>query len=362
MKTTHVLPESLEAYRDWVAPTHELLAQVSLSEVRNQLPTLQRDEEWGTGYVVFPPRDANGKLVSDYDKKHAVVSDYTYGNNNWENGVIRTQMLQGAIHAATGEYVQVVGFPNSTYRHAGGHALLASQEPRMNEFNEGELMTVSLGRFTPYSRRHARILDKQLGLTSADMIGMSLGASIALADSTELTKAGVIDLKSSTHIDPATLHAGVSETKQAFGFVGTMRQFFQAVKDTGIPAYTQAQEAGMSHLAGQVFGSVLGTLLDLRIAENTALRSGMAKGNFPTALRHFFEINSVSTVSVAVGTGTRIGNDQVALDLPAFLNPGSQLEVSAWPYAHALTNHSGIVAILAAKNYVRGRQYQADLK
>lgn len=353
MKSTLVLPESLEAYRDWVGPTHERLAHASLSEVRNQLPALHRDETWGTGYVVFPPRDDNGKLVSDYEKSHAVVIPYTYGNNNWPNWVFRTQFIQGAIHEATGQNVQVVGFPNSTYRHAGGHALLASQEPRMNDFNDGELTTVSLGRFTPYSRRHAQILDKELGLKSVDMFGMSLGASIALADSTAISKAGVVELWSSTHIDPATLHVGTSEAKQAFGFVTTMNQFFKAVDESGVPAYTRAQEAGISHLGGQILGSIIGTLADLRIAENAATRSGMAKGSFAAALYNFLQNNAITPISVAVGNGTRVASDQAALQLPLQMEPGNQLEVSSWPYAHAVTNHLGIISIIAAKNYAR---------
>lgn len=350
-----LLPESLEPFRDWVAPTHERLSVMSLSQVRDQLPIVQRDADTGTGYVVFPPRDNDGKLMADYDRSHALVVDYTYGNNNWPNWVIRNQFLQGAIHEATGEDVQVVGFPNSTYRHAGGHALFASQEPRMNEFSETELATVSRGRFAPYALRHVRIIDKLLGLASVDMFGMSLGASIALADSTELSRSGVVELKTSTHIDPATLHEGISETQQAFGFVTTMKQFFAAVKDSGVPAFTQAQEVGLFHLPGQIAGSLIGTIADLQIAENTATRSGMSNGNFTQAVQNFLRINSVSPLSVAVGSGTRVGDEHVALRLPHLIERREQLEVTAWPYAHALTNHLGITSIIAAKNYMRAR-------
>lgn len=350
-----ILPESLEADRHLVGPIHERLAVWGLTDMRRCVPDLQREPIYGTGYVVFEPRDYDGKKVEASRHNAALLLPYTFANNNWPNWVLRTRFIQAAIAEACGELVRVIGLPVSTRRRAGGESLRTLRhQSRMAFFDRRELSMIKQGDFNPYAIRHNKILSS-LGVKTLDIFGMSYGASLGLADAQFIDQKTDVTLASMGSMDPATLHDKVSEPQIAIGFAGTIKNFFNAVQEGGVPAYTRAQEAAPQYLLGQVLGSVAGTLADISIPELTAAKSGMANGRFSFELGNFFKGNTSTPVLVVGGAGSGVTSAESFGGLQEFRQMQTgQLEVLTLPHGHAVTNHLGYVGICAAKTYLRG--------
>ncbi len=349
MSEALILPDSLEQYRPWAEPTQERLAKMSLANFVDQMPPLRRSDD-GTGYIILPPVGENGKATDQYDRDHAILLNYSYMNNHWPNYIMRARSIQGVIHTATGAHVQIVGFPSTTSRKSGGLPWRMPQEPKQNYFTSEELWQISVSDFRPYAERHGRVVEK-LHLSSIDLFGTSFGGVVALTNARYMTEKAVVNVKSSTHIDPATLHARKTEKDQAFDFVRSIGPSFDAARDSGVPAYTNAQEAGLRYLPGQVVGTISGAIGDLRLAEMTAIRTGMARGGFTAELDAYLQLENAAPVTLAAGKGSKITDKGIFDSILHHL-----VEKHSLPYGHALTNHMSINGIIAALTYKRARQ------
>ncbi len=339
-----VLPDTYQYYRSWISPVHTLLAGVSLREIAESMPPLQRDEN-GTAYAVFEP-----PLNPDYDRTHAIIAPFTFANNYGPNWAIRLRYLQGSIKQATGHDIAVVAFPNTTTRRARG--AVRPHQTHMHTFQADELSLIEAGDWRPYAERHAAIIEK-LGIESVSGFGMSMGGSVLVRDARQIVKKGVAEVTDLTFIDPATLHGEADEKTMRNGFITTIQDFHQAVLDSEVPAYTMAQNARYSSFHRQIAGSVAGTLGDKKVPEAAAQRKGMTVGNFIDGLERFSAESPRTATSVVTGENSGISNidDEQSAYLAAL--PNTELFRNL-PYGHAITNHLGLVSIIGTLTYRRG--------
>lgn len=328
-----VIPASLQSYADGTFyETVRNFAQRTLSDFVNTMPDAQLYSRYNdapaTHAVVYRP--------DEFDSKHAVFVLNPFGNGHEPHMDIRHRLMQ----AVATPHAQVVAFPNNT------------AQKRYYSLTQQDLAIVAEGDATPLAESiHATA--EEMGLESIYLITYSQGTFVGTALLRLAQQRGVIQIDKALIAEPTNvIDRTPAELKRAFMKTG-LSPLIRAVRDSGIPALTEAQAMRGPRDWLRLGRGLLGVHSGSKIPENNALHAGMTHRNITRIMGEILAKDFAIDGSHSLRTAITVARAEKSKVTPAnsiykILTAYARDSVEIEGYGHeAADNVSGVFALLS---------------
>lgn len=287
-----VVPSELLPYwDDHAREAYARLASMSLDQVIEAMPPSHDPTPESVRYVDLIPG-------MDYDPKRAIAFTTPYTNGWRPHIAIRAMALQGMLPEPT----RVIVFPDNR--------LFETAYDLTNE----ELAQVDGGDFGPIADKQAFTLDNLLGIEEVHVVGGSEGASVGAAFLRRNAVSDRFKQGSSGLFEPPNCEKRENDVKgleRAF-FETKLRDLNVAIRDSAIPALTEAQRAngGVQNI-NQSLRIGWDYLVSKKNKTMRAVKSGMATDTFASDLHEIRNSHQDFSVTIAGGSDSAIFRREV---------------------------------------------------
>lgn len=255
-----VVPESLRPFADDnFFEVADKYAHLTIDKVVSTMP----DTQTFGRYNNYPAMDVVVMRPKDFEPKEAVFLPYPFGNGHAPHMHIRAAVMQEVL----GNDKQVVCFPNNTTRQKY-YSLTTEQADR-----------IASGDATPIAAGMLAVA-RELGIEYVDIINYSQPNLISPALVKLAARDGRVQVD---HVLFAEMANGVQRTEKQLerAVRGTgLFKLIRAVRDSAIPALTEAQNMRGIRDYGRLARGFLGAAKGAKLYENAVLHQGMARDSF----------------------------------------------------------------------------------